>query len=66
MFNKIVVLEPILITEEGKSELEKYSKEVVFYNSKPESENEIINRIDNADCILLSFTTKISKNILDR
>lgn len=66
MFNKIVVLEPILITKEGKYELEKYSKEIVFYNSKPESENEIINRIDNADCILLSFTTKITKNILDK
>lgn len=66
MFNKIVVLEPILITKEGKCELEKYSKEIVFYNSKPESENEIINRIDNADCILLSFTTKITKNILDK
>lgn len=66
MFNKIVVLEPILITAEGKKELEKYSKEVVFYTSKPDSENEIINRIDDADCILLSFTTKITKNILDR
>lgn len=66
MFNKIVVLEPILITKEGKSELEKYSKEVVFYNTKPTSENDIINRIDNADCILLSFTTKITKNVLDK
>jgi len=66
MFNKIVVLEPILITAEGKRELEKYSKEVVFYNTKPTSESEVINRIDNADCILLSFTTKITKNILEK
>lgn len=66
MFNKIVVLEPILITEEGKNDLKKYSTEVIFYDSKPDSENEIINRIGNADCILLSFTTKITKSILDR
>lgn len=66
MFNKIVVLEPILITAEWKRELEKYSKEVVFYNTKPTSESEVINRIDNADCILLSFTTKITKNILEK
>lgn len=66
MFNKIVVLEPILITEEGKNDLKRYSTEVIFYDSKPDSENEIINRIGNADCILLSFTTKITKSILDR
>lgn len=65
MFDKIVILEPILITEEGKSELKKYSKEVIFYDSKPKSEAEVISRIDNADCVLLSFTTKITKSVLD-
>jgi phosphoglycerate dehydrogenase-like enzyme len=66
MFEKIVVLEPILITEEGKDELKAYSKEVVFYDSKPNSKEEIIDRIGGADCVLLSFTTKITKEILDR
>ena len=66
MFNKIAVLEPILMTEEGKSELKKFAKEIIFYDSIPDGEEEIINRIDNADCILLSFTTKISKSIIDK
>lgn len=66
MFEKIVVLEPILITEEGKKELQNYSKEVIFYDSKPTREDEAITRIGDADCVLLSFTTKITKNILDK
>lgn len=65
-FNKIVVLEPILLTDEGKEELKKYCKEILFYNEKANGEEEVINRIDDADCVLLSFTTKITKNVLQR
>lgn len=65
MFEKIVVLEPILITEEGKEQLKEYSREINFYDSKPLDEEEVIKRIGDADCILLSFTTKITKNILN-
>jgi len=66
MFEKIVVLEPILMTEEGKEELKSYAKEIIYYDTKPTSEHEVIDRISNADCVLLSFTTKITKNILDK
>lgn len=66
MFNKIVVLEPILLTDEGKNEIRKYCNEMIFYDEKAKSEEEIIARIGNADCILLSFTTKITKEILDK
>ena len=65
MFEKIVVLEPILMTDEGKEKLKSYTKEIIYYDTKPTSEEEVIDRINNADCILLSFTTKITKNILD-
>ena len=66
MFEKIVVLEPILMTDEGKQKLEKYANKVTFYDAKPNTEKEIIERIGDADCVLLSFTTKITKSILDR
>jgi phosphoglycerate dehydrogenase-like enzyme len=66
MFNKIVVLEPILMTEHGKKELETYAEQIIFYDTKPNSEIEIVERIDDAECVLLSFTTKITKNILDK
>ncbi len=66
MFNKIVVVEPILLTDEGKEKLKEYGREVIFYDTKPVNENEVVKRINNADCILLSFTTKITKDILEK
>ena len=66
MFEKIVVLEPILMTDEGKEELKSYAKDIIYYDTKPTTEEEVIDRINNADCVLLSFTTKITKNVLDR
>lgn len=65
MFNKIVVLEPILLTEEGKNQIKKYCNDIIFYDDKPVSEKDTIDRISDADCVLLSFTTKITKNVLD-
>ena len=52
MFEKIVVLEPILMTEEGKEELKSYAKEIIYYDTKPASEEEVIERIKSADCVL--------------
>lgn len=66
MFKKIVVLESILLTDEGKEILKKYSQEIIFYDTKANSEEEIIDRINDADAVLLSFTTKITKRILDK
>lgn len=65
MFEKIVVLEPILMTEEGMKELDFCAKEIIVYNNKPKNDEETIKRIGDADCVLLSFTTKITKNILE-
>lgn len=66
MFKKIVVLESILLTDEGKEILKKYSQKIIFYDTKANSEEEIIDRINDADAVLLSFTTKITKRILDK
>lgn len=65
MFNKIVAIEPVLMTNEGKAELKDYAKEVVFFDTLPQSDQEIIDRINDADCILVSFTTKVNKIVLD-
>ena len=64
MFEKIVVLEPILMTEEGKEELKSYAKEIIYYDTKPTSEEEVIERIKNADCVLL-LKEKPSAGFLD-
>lgn len=66
MFNKIVVIEPINILEYQKMKLNDFSKEVIFYNTLPTSDDEIINRISDSDCVLLSYTTNLNKNVISQ
>lgn len=64
-FNKIVALEPLLITKEGKKALNNFAKETVFYETIATDEKDIIKRIGDADCVLLRFSTKITAGILN-
>ena len=66
MFNKIVVVEPTYITEENRNELEKYCNELYIYDSNVSSEEETFKRIGNADCILVSYSTMINRNIIEK
>lgn len=65
MFNKLVVIEPINILDVHKKELYKVSKEVIFYNDMPSSDEEIIKRINDADAVLLSYTSSINSYVLE-
>lgn len=66
MFNKIVVVEPVYIKEEGLEELKKYCKILKVFKTEVNSDEELIERISNADCILVSHTTVVSKNVIDK
>ena len=66
MFNKIVVIEPINILEYQKKKLNDFSKEVIFYTTLPSSDEEIVERINDADCVLLSYTTSLNKAIISK
>ncbi len=66
MFQKIVIVEPVSLTEAGKEELKKYCKELVVFNEVSTGEEETIRRIGNADCILISTFTVISKEIIEK
>lgn len=64
-FRQLVCLEPTGITEGGKLILEKYSEHPIRqYDSLAVSEHEVIERIGNADAILLRWRTRLSRNIL--
>lgn len=65
MFNKIVVLESIVMTKEGMEKLKDYCNELVIYDNTPSDENEYIKRIGNADCILVSYSAKVTRNIIE-
>ncbi len=65
MFNKIVVVEPVLLNETGYKKLKDYCKELVVFDNPTISEEDTIKRIADADCILVSYKTAITKTIID-
>ena len=65
MFNKILIVEPVLITNQGKEELKQYCKNLICFNTDTIDENETIRRIEDADCILVSYKTQISKFVIE-
>lgn len=66
MFNKIVIVEPVLITVQGKEQLKQYCKNLVCFDTDTIDENETIRRIEDADCLLVSYKTQISKSIIEK
>jgi len=65
-FKKIVILEPIVITSDGLKELERQCEELVIFDNMTSDENETIDRIGDADCVLLSWSMKITKPIIEK
>lgn len=65
MFNKIVIVEPVYMEKEGEKELKKYCNELTAYDTNVSDEKETIARIGDADCILVSWSTVISKEIIE-
>lgn len=65
-FNKIVCIDKTGLEPWTIEELKKYSiKPIEVFDDYPESDNEIINRIKGADCILVSWNTQISKKVIE-
>lgn len=65
MFKKIVAIEPVNLIPLAEQKLHDYAKEVVMFEDIPKDDAEIIQRIGDADAVLLSYTSCIEKNVLD-
>ncbi|QIK69495.1 dihydrofolate reductase [Erysipelothrix sp. HDW6C] len=65
MFKKIVAIEPVSLVPTAIEQLHHVAHEVVMYDDMPSSDQEIINRIANADAVLVSYTTTINKFVLE-
>ncbi|QSX06526.1 dihydrofolate reductase [Sedimentibacter sp. zth1] len=63
-FNKIVAVDYTGIDEFVHDELVSLCDELIMYDDFPTNENEIIKRCKDAECILVSWNTKITKNII--
>lgn len=65
MFEKIVAIEPVSLVEAAEKELYQYAKEVVMFDDVPKDDDEIIRRIQDADGVLLSYTSKINRYVFE-
>lgn len=63
-FKKIVAVDNISFTEDRYKELDQFADEVVLYQDYPTENEEIIRRIGDADCVLVSWNTKIDKEVI--
>ncbi|MEY8353061.1 NAD(P)-dependent oxidoreductase [Lachnospiraceae bacterium 54-53] len=66
MFEKLVAIEPVSLVEEAEKDLFRYAKQVVMYDDIPSDDDEIIRRIGDADGVLLSYTSRISRYVFER
>lgn len=65
MFKKIVAIEPISLIPSAEKELQTLAHKVIMYDSLPKDDREIIDRIQDADAVLLSYTSSINKTVID-
>lgn len=64
-FNKIVCVDNTKLEDWAIKELQQYSKtEVAIYKDSPASENELIERIGEAEAIIVSWKTQIPENVI--
>ena len=64
-FNKIICIDKTGLEPWAVEELKKYSiKPMDVFDDYPENDDEIINRIKEADCVLVSWNTQINKKVI--
>lgn len=66
VFEKLVAIEPVSLIPSAEEELKQYAKKVVMYPDIPADDEEIARRIGDADGVLVSYTSQISREIMDQ
>ena len=66
MFEKLVAIEPVSLIPSAEKELHSFAREVVMYSDIPSSDDEVAARIGNADAVLLSYTSRITREALEK
>jgi len=64
MFQKLVAIEPLDMIPAAEEELASFARTVDLYRDIPQDPEEIVHRIGDADAILLSYTSTLTKEIL--
>ena len=66
MFQKLVAIEPVSLIPSAEKELSQYAHEVVLFDDIPADDDEIVRRIGDADAVLLSYTSRIERSVMER
>lgn len=64
MFKKLVGIEPLSLVSTAEKQLYDLAEEVILFDDRPTSSDEIANRIGDADAVMLSHTTYLGKEAL--
>ena len=65
MFKKLVVMDPVSFHEQAKNKLHDYAENVVFYDTFAEDNKEKIQRIGDADAVLVSYRGTIDGEVIE-
>ena len=66
MFNKLVAIEPVSLIPSAEEQLHEYAREVVLYRDIPGDDAEILRRIGDADAVLVSYTSRIPRSVIEQ
>jgi len=66
MFQKLVAIEPVSLIPSAEKALYTFANEVIMYPDIPADDNEVAARIGDADAVLLSYTSRITKEALEK
>ena len=63
-FKKIIAVDYTGLIEPAKEQLRQLADNAIFYDDIPKDNREIINRIGDADCVLVSWNTRIDQEVI--
>jgi len=66
MFRKLVAIEPLNLIPSAEEKLHTFAKEVIMYQDIPSDAEEMALRIGDADAVLLSYTSQLRKDALEK
>ncbi|WP_208458768.1 D-isomer specific 2-hydroxyacid dehydrogenase family protein [Kaistella flava (ex Peng et al. 2021)] len=66
IFKKLIAIEPLNLIPSAEKQLESFAESVTIYNDRPSSIEEIVNRIGDADGVLVSYSTTLGSESLEQ
>lgn len=65
MFKRIVVVDNVGLNDWAKNKLQELGEQVDCYDDFPKENREIIRRIGDADCVMVSYNTLIQREVIE-